>query len=76
MTLRIWGAVLVERLRMWHARQVVLQLCREWQPRGVRLFVKPGVLPTRTVDKASTLLRWQDARRQRRQLRAILRRHP
>jgi hypothetical protein len=62
--LRIWGAVLVERLHMRPARQVVHQLCREWQPRGVHLYVKLGVLQTPTVDKASTLLRWQDEQRQ------------
>ena len=66
--LRIWGAVLVERRRMWHARQVARQLCREWQPRDVLLYAKLGVLQILTVDKASTLLRWQDAQRQRRQL--------
>lgn len=62
--LRIWGAVLVERLHMRPARQVVHQLCREWQPQGVHLYVKLGVLQTPTVDKASTLLRWQDEQRQ------------
>jgi hypothetical protein len=62
--LRIWGAVLVERLHMRPARQAVHQLCLEWQPRGVHLSVKLGVLQTPTVDKASTLLRWQDEQRQ------------
>jgi len=62
--LRIWGAVLVERLRMQPARQAVHQLCREWQPRGVPLYVKLGVLQTPMVVKASTLLRWQDEQRQ------------
>ena len=65
--LRIWGAVLVERLHMRPARQVVRQLCREWQPRGVHLYVKLGVLQIRTVGKVSTLLRWQDEQRQPRQ---------
>jgi len=62
--LRIWGAVLVGRLHMRPARQVVHQLCQEWQPRGVHLYVKLGVLQTPTVDKAFTLLRWQDEQRQ------------
>jgi hypothetical protein len=62
--LRIWGAVLVERLHIRRARQVVHRPCREWQPRGVHLYVKLGVLQTPTVDKASTLLRWQDEQRQ------------
>jgi len=62
--LRIWGAVLVERLHMRPARQVVHQLCQEWQPRAVHLYVKLGVLRTPTVDKACTLLRWQDEQRQ------------
>lgn len=62
-TLRIWGVVLVEKLHMRLARQVVHPLCREWQPQGVHLYVKLGVLQTPTVDKASTLLRWQDEQR-------------
>lgn len=62
--LRIWGAVLVERLHMLPARQVAHQLCREWQPRGAHLYVKLGVLQTPTVDKASTLLLWEDEQRQ------------
>ena len=64
MILRIWGAVLVERPHMRPARQVVHQLCLEWQPQGVHLYVKLGVLQTPTVDKASTLLPWQDEQRQ------------
>jgi hypothetical protein len=74
--LRILGALLVGRLHMWHARQVVRQLCREWQPRGVHLYVKRGVLQTPMVDRASTLPQWQDARRQPRQLWPVLRRRP
>ena len=74
--LRIWGVVLAERLHMWHARQVVHQLCREWQPRGVHLYVKRGVLQTPTVDKASTLLQWQDAQHRLHQLCPVLRRRP
>jgi len=62
--LRIWGAVLVGRHHMRHARQVVHQLCQEWRPPDVHLYVKLGVLQTPTVDKACTLLRWQDEQRQ------------
>jgi hypothetical protein len=64
---RIWGAVLVERLHMRPARPVVHQLCREWQPRGVHLYVKLDVLQTPTVDKVCTLLQWQVEQRQPRQ---------
>jgi hypothetical protein len=56
--------VLVEKLHMRPARQVVHQLCRERRPQGVHLYVKLGALQTPTVAKASTLLRWQDEQRQ------------
>ena len=62
-TLRIWGVVQVERRHMGHARQVVRQLCREWQRQGVHPYVNLGALQTPTVDKVSTL-QWLDAQRQ------------
>jgi hypothetical protein len=62
--LRIWGVVLGERHHMGLARQVARQRYREWPHLGVHPYVNLGVLPTLTVGKASTILRWLDVQPQ------------